>query len=311
MKRAQSALQFISPIDRQTWIMCGMALQSQFGDAARDVWMEWSRQADSFKEQDARSVWKSFRGTGVSIASLFHEAKQQGFKDDQHYAPPTRDQIEAQQRAVVERQSKEGRERHRLAQDAAKKADWILNQCKPELHAYLFSKGFKEMKGLVWRPDDQTNLLCIPMYVGHDLVGVQMIDKEGGKKYLSGQVTSKAEFCINSGLIGATHYWVEGYATGLSLRECLHALKRHYIIHITFSAGNLKRMAHSGYVIADHDHSGVGQVAAESTGLPFYLPEMPGEDFNDQYRRLGLFKCSQMLRKWLQETKENEDWYSG
>ncbi len=74
MIRAEQALQFISPVERDLWVAMGMALQSEFGDAARDMWMDWSRQADSFRESDARAVWKSFRGTGVSIASLYHEA---------------------------------------------------------------------------------------------------------------------------------------------------------------------------------------------------------------------------------------------
>ena len=50
MNRAATALQFISPIERSVWVTMGMALSSEFGDAARDVWMDWSRQADSFKE---------------------------------------------------------------------------------------------------------------------------------------------------------------------------------------------------------------------------------------------------------------------
>lgn len=309
MNRAASALQFISPVERETWVEMGMALHSQFGDAARDIWIDWSRQADSFRELDARSVWKSFHGTGVTIASLFHEAKQNGWRDE-GFQKPTADQIKAQQRETLERQSKEGKERRRLAQEAAKKAAWIMEQCKPELHAYLHAKGFTELHGLVWRPDAETNLLCVPMFVGHDLVGVQRIDRESVKKYLFGQVTSKAEFCINSGLFNAVHWWVEGYATGLSLRECLHALKQHYIIHITFSANNLKRMAHSGFVIADNDASRTGQEAASATGLPYWLPPIEGDDLNDVWHREGTFKTSQMIRRWLQGLRENDEWYA-
>jgi putative DNA primase/helicase len=311
MIRAAAALQFISPVERGTWVAMGMALQSEYGDAARDVWLDWSRAADSFKESDARAVWKSFRGTGVSVATLFHEAKQNGWVDDQCYTPPTREQIDAQQRATAERRSNEGRERHRLAQAAAKKADWILSQCVQEKHAYLDSKGFTDLVGLVWRPEQETNLLCIPMFVGRDLVGVQMIDREGGKNYLSGAVTSKAEFRIDSGALNAVDWWCEGYASGLSLRECLHALKLPYRIHITFSAGNLKRMAHSGYCVADNDASRTGQEAARATGLPYWMPPVEGEDINDVWQREGTFRTSQMLRKWLQEVKENEEWYSG
>lgn len=297
MNRAQSALQFISPVERGTWVMAGMALHSEFGDAARDIWMGWSRGADSFNELSARSVWRSFRGTGVSIGSLFHEAKQQGWRDE-GFQKPTAEQIEAHKRAAAERASKDGQERARLAAEAARKAAWIVGQCKQEKHAYLDSKGFREMTGLVWWPEPESNLLCIPMYVGRDLVGLQMIDRTGAKKFLFGQVTSQAEHQIDTGL-GAVDWWVEGYASAMSLRACLHALKLRYRIHVTFSAQNLQRMAHSGFVVADHDRSGVGQAVAESTGLPFYLPEVLGEDINDQHKRLGTFKCSQLLRRWM------------
>ena len=196
-----------------------------------------------------------------------------------------------------------------MARDAAKKADWILNQCKPELHAYLFSKGFKERQGLVWRPDDQANLLCVPMYVGRDLAGLQMIDKEGGKKFLTGQITSKAEYCIDAGGIGSADWWCEGFASGLSLRECLNALKLRYRIHITFSANNLKRMAHSGYVVADNDSSDTGRQAAIATGLPYWMPPIEGEDINDVWRRDRTFRTSQEIGKWLRGLKEEKDWY--
>lgn len=303
MDRAESALQFISPVDRETWVMAGMALQSEYGDAARDLWMTWSRQAESFRELDARSVWKSFKGTGISIASLLHEAKQAGWRDE-GFQRPTPDQIQAQRVAAAERASEEGRQRARLASAAAKKADWILSQCKHERHAYLDSKGFTELEGLVWWPDETTNLLCIPMYVAGKLVGVQMIDRDGSKKYLSNQITSMAEYVFDCNSIGATEWWIEGYGSALSLRACLHALKARYRIHVTYSAGNLQRMAHSGYVVADNDASGVGEVAAIATGLPYWMPERSGQDINDVHQAMGTFRASQVLGKWIRATKE-------
>ena len=299
MNRAKSALQFISPIERTMWVQMGMALQSAYGDAALDIWLDWSRGADSFKESDARAVWRSFRGTGVSVATLFHEAKQNGW-NDAGYQQPTRDQIEAQQRAAAERASNDGQARARAAQAAANKADWILSQCQHEEHAYLQAKGYPRLQGLVWRPDAETNLLCIPMYTGGNLCGVQLIDKHGDKKYLSGQITSQAEYCIDAGGIGVKEWWVEGYASGLSLRDCLSALKMRYRIHITFSAGNLKRMAHSGFVVADNDLSGTGEAAAAATGLPYWMPPTVGADINDFHQEYGTFKASQVLRKWVQ-----------
>lgn len=303
MNRAEAALQFICSDDRNVWVGMGMALQSEYGDAAREIWMDWSRQSDRFKEADARAVWRSFRGAGVSIASLFHEAKQNGWRD-QGFQKPTDSQIAEQKQIAAQRHTEEGKQREIAAKAAATKAQWILSQCKHEKHAYLHSKGFQELEGLVWYPTELQNLLCIPMYVGGKLAGVQMIDRDGAKKYLSGQITSQAEFCIDSGAISPIEFWVEGYASGLSLQACLNALKVRYRIHVTFSANNLQRMAHSGYVIADNDASQTGQKAAQATGLPYWAPVVTGEDINDVWKREGTFRTSQILRKWMQEQRQ-------
>lgn len=308
MNRAESALQFISPVERATWVMCGMALQSEFGDAARDIWMDWSRGAASFNELSARSVWKSFRGTGVSMASLFHEAKQNGWKDEGAQRP-TAAQIEAQRQAVAERQSKEGQERINAARRAAEKAEWIMGQTVSEKHAYLQSKGFPDIDGLVWRPVQENNLLCVPMSVNGKLAGVQLIDKHGAKKFLSGQVTSQAEYCFDAGGLNAIDWWVEGFASGLSLRACLHALKLRYRIHVCFSAQNLQRMAHSGYVVADNDATETGEKAAQATKLPYWMPLTVGDDINDVHKAHGTFRTSQMLRKWLQGLVDEKAYY--
>ena len=310
MKRIETALQFIPAHDRFTWLTMAMAIKSEYGDDGFNVWDEWSQSADNYNKQAARAVWKSCKGTGVTIASLYHEAKFNGWKDDQAYQPPTREQIEAKQRAAAERHTKEAKERAKAAQDAAKKAEWILSQCKPEKHAYLDSKGFPDLVGLVWRPDDETNLLCIPMYVNKALSSVQMIDKHGTKKYLSNGITSQAEYCIDSGALNSQDWWVEGYATGLSLRACLHALKLRYRIHVTFSAGNLKRMAHSGFVVADNDASNTGAIAAQATGLPYFLSPGVGSDINDMHKELGTFKASQVIGKWLRMLREEQEFYA-
>src|SRR3989344_445081 len=188
---------------------------------------------------------------------------------------------------------------------AARKAEWILSQCKHERHAYLHQKGWPQMTGSVWWPAQEQNLLCIPMRVGRDLVGVQLIDRRGEKKYLKGQRTSGAEYCISNPGHGALDWWVEGYATGLSLRDCLHALRMRYRIHICFSAGNLKRMATVGVVVADNDVKKTGEAAAHATGLPYFMP--PPGDLNDMHKAQGLFRTSQALRKWLSSVQTRQE----
>lgn len=298
--RIASALSFIPAHERETWLAMAMAVRSELGDAGFDLWDDWSRTADNYNALAARSVWRSCRGRGVTIASLFHAAKSYGWVDREKPEPMSAAQAEERRRAALERATQEGAERERLAALAAKKAAWIMAQTVQEQHAYLHKKGWQEARGAVWWPTETDNLLCVPMRVGPELVGVQLINREGQKKFLKGQRTSGAEHVISSPGRGAMDWFCEGYATGLSLRDCLNALRMHYRIHITFSAGNLVKVAShfsSGYVVADNDASGTGERVAVQTGFPYYLPE--SGDFNDFAKEAGVFRASQALRKFL------------
>jgi putative DNA primase/helicase len=300
MARIESALSFIPASDRYTWLSMAMAVKSELGESGFDMWDQWSQTAGNYNKHSARSVWKSCKGSGVTLGTLFHEAKENGWRDDDKYERPTAAQMQARQRDLNERMTQEGIEREKAQQAAAKKAGWILHQTKLEKHAYLDSKGWSEAVGQVWWPSEDQNLLCIPMRVGENLVGLQMIDREGAKRYLTGQRTSGAEYLISNNGRGAADWFCEGYATGLSLRQCLQALRMRYRIHITFSASNLVKVASAhavGYVVADKDESGTGERVAVQTGFPYFLPAVG--DFNDLHKAEGTFRASQALRKWL------------
>lgn len=283
--------------------MAGMAIKHELGEDGFDMWDSWSQRSASYKPAAALASWRSFRGAGVTMGSMYHEATMAGWKPkaDVSYAEPTKAQLEARERARNARLDAEKSQRADDQERAAKKAAWILHQAKNEQHAYLHSKGWGEMMGSVWWVTEEQNLLCIPMRVGPKLVGVQLIDRTGQKKYLRGQRTSGAEYCINNSGHGALDWFVEGYATGLSLRDCLMALRLRYRIHVCFSAQNLKRMANIGVIVADRDESKTGENAAIATGLPYFLP--PDGDLNDMHRAQGLFKTSQAIRKWLSDMK--------
>jgi len=85
------------------------------------------------------------------------------------------------------------KERQMAQKQAANKAAWILNQCAKTNHPYLAKKGFTDDKGWVWN-----DLLVIPMRIAGNLVGCQLIDKNGNKKFLSGQITKGAVGQINN-----------------------------------------------------------------------------------------------------------------
>lgn len=188
------------------------------------------------------------------------------------------------------------RKRKQQQLDAAKKAAWILHQCQIAKHPYLESKGFPDEQGNVWNSEDGL-VLVVPMRVGHQLVGCQLIREDGSKKFLFGQRTSEAAFVFDN---KGPNILCEGYATALSIRAALKAMKRRYTLHVCFSAGNMQKVAATlpdGFVVADNDASRTGEEAAKKIGWPYYAPPDIGDDFNDFSRKVGLFKSSQALVK--------------
>jgi phage/plasmid primase-like uncharacterized protein len=140
-------------------------------------------------------------------------------------------------------------------------------------------------------------VLLIPMRVGGNLVGLQQIDEDGGKKFLYGQRTNNAVFTFdNKGM----NVLCEGYATALSVRLAFKQMKQRYTLHVCFSAGNMAKVAaglEPGLLIADNDASGTGQRVAEESGWKYWLSDRVGEDANDYHQRVGLFRFTQSLTR--------------
>ena len=190
------------------------------------------------------------------------------------------------------------RERQEANQKAATKAGWIMHQTYLAPHPYLDRKGFKDESGNVW-DDHGKQLLVIPMRVDGRLVGCQLVDHQGEKKFLYGQRSKGAVFMIDA---KGLPIFCEGYATGLSVRTVMKAMKVRYTIYICFSASNMKDIAgniNGGIIVADNDLGSTGEQAARSTGKPYWLSDAVGEDFNDFHIRVGLFKASQSLKRVL------------
>ena len=193
--------------------------------------------------------------------------------------------VEAAHRDIREKQEK-----------AAQKAGFILHQCQYGFHPYLEKKGFKEEQGNIWKQEDEL-LLVIPMRVGHRLVGCQIINEDGTKRFLHGQRTSGAAFVFDN---RGPNILCEGYATALSIKAAMKALKRRYTLYCTFSSGNMKKVADTlpgGFIVADNDASLTGERVAKEIGWPYWIPDTIGMDANDVHQRDGLFKFSQSLGK--------------
>jgi putative DNA primase/helicase len=202
-----------------------------------------------------------------------------------------RDEHAVVDRDAMRRNIQKSQEDKKLRQDkAAKKAGWIMHNAVCDHHPYLKAKGLPNEKGWVWQ-----GKLVVPMRIGGNLVGCQLIDAEGEKKFLYGQQTKGAIAQISSK--GQT-ILCEGYATALSVKAALKYAGVRYNIIICFSAGNMIEVA-AQYpdclVIADHDVSQTGQKAAKKIGRPAWISPIVGEDFNDYHRRVGTEEASLVL----------------
>ena len=192
------------------------------------------------------------------------------------------------------------KERQASADKASAKAGWILHQCKAETHPYLEAKGFPDELGNVWTKDSE-RILVIPMRIDKKVIGCQLINSDGVKKFLYGQTTKGATLTMNA---KGFPIFCEGYATALSIREAMIANNIKYSIYVCFSASNMKFIVGQftyGLVVADNDNSHVGETTARKTGKPYWISETIGEDFNDFHKRVGTFQASQSLKKKLIE----------
>ncbi|EDP57163.1 PriCT-2 domain-containing protein, partial [Vibrio sp. AND4] len=64
LHEAEEALGYISPdLPYIDWSKIGRALYSEYGDAARDIFEDWSEAGSTYDKRSFNSWWKNFRNT--------------------------------------------------------------------------------------------------------------------------------------------------------------------------------------------------------------------------------------------------------
>jgi hypothetical protein len=270
-QRASAALSYIPADDRDTWISMGMALKDEFGDEAFELWDQWSRTADSYSPSDARAQWRSLkRGRGITIRTLFYEAKRCGWREEgshRHQGPW----------AIAPSDDREANAQRARAHGSA-----ILSASLPLLseHPYLKSHGVgpidclrqidaAEVASITgYEPKARGEplvgrLIVVPLENAHGFVGIELIDEEGRKAVLYG-TQAKGAFWTplplpddepGRVLIG------EGMATMLSAYAATNAP----CIAARF-AGNLPAIA--AFVRERFPHAEIVVLGEEGGGLP-------------------------------------------
>lgn len=305
MQKAITALSFVPPHDRETWVRMGMAMKAEFLEDGFDPWDSWSQGADSYNAQAARSVWRSIGAVGkIGIGTLFHEAAANGWRDNGEHRGPLTAQEEAERRrarAVREAAiAAEDARKQRGYRQAAAQAQRLIAGCSMKTHYYLNAKGLPDVLALV-----ADAKLVVPMrdLEKNALVGVQTIEwlpseRRWEKKMAPGMRARGAVLRLGNQRAQET-FLCEGYATGLSIELAARRMRLNASVLVCFSDSNLAHVAPMvpgrAFVIVDNDVSQAGEKAAIKTGLPYRMSDVVGEDANDLHQRAGLMALCSLL----------------
>ena len=313
-ERARSALQVFNADDRRTWVYRGMEFKSEFGDAAFDAWDEWSSLSKSYGAKDARAAWKSFKNRpgGRTINSLFHDARQAGWRDSTQYKQPSREELERRAAERAKRDAEAAVQEAAARAAAAERAQkiWKAAEPKPDTppvtHKYLIDKGVRAhgvrvgdwpFEVVDWETGEVftrvvKNCLLVPVRDRKGkLHSLQSINTNGNKVHLTDGAKQGHFFGIGTQQKDEAgnpiYILAEGFATAASVHEATKQLAL-----CCFDAGNVVvvakalRQAKPDAVIviaADNDVETLGnpglsaaREAAEATGALMVVPVLTG-----------------------------------
>ncbi|WP_070107835.1 AAA family ATPase [Burkholderia plantarii] len=300
IERIRAALTFIPSTDRETWIQIGMAVKSELGDDGFNLWDDWSRSAQSYCEKDAKSVWKSFHSSGITIATLFKRAFEHGYRESE---PATPLSTEAHERRQAERKREakaEAENQQRTQTEAAEKARdlWEKAGTVHADHAYLRAKRIKPYGARQLR-----NQLVLKIQdIDGEHQSAQYIQSAGGKTFQTGGRVKGCYVVVSAGqkqpATDEPLLIAEGYATACTLHEATG----HPVV-AAMTAGNLLSVARAWrnrhpelpiVICADDDTTTAGNPgmvkateAARAVGAALAVPDFGtsrpdgASDFND------------------------------
>ncbi|WP_322008283.1 AAA family ATPase [Paraburkholderia tropica] len=238
-ERIRTALGYVPADDRETWVHMGMAVKAELGEGGFDLWDEWSRTSDSYRESDARAVWRSFKAGGITIATLFKEAISNGYRENEPLKQIAPAEL-ARRKAQREQDARAAAAQHERTQaDAATKARELWSKAgNPHTdHAYVSAKKIRPYGAKQLR--EQLVLKIQDVDGTHH--SAQYIQPDGSKTFQTGGRISGCFVAVTGGAKpgnGMPLLICEGFATACSLHEATG-----YPIAAAMNAGNLLAVA--------------------------------------------------------------------
>lgn len=208
--------------------------------------------------------------------------------------PTAKPWTEEEMRAWAQKRASAASEQDKKYRETAREAQEELKRAKLECHPYLEYKGLHDERGFVLN-----DKLLVPMrnvstnrIQGYQSIFWNQEERKYAKLMKYGMRAKNAVLFL--GNRDFPEYWlVEGFATGLSLRQALRSIGIMATVVVCFSAGNMVQVSDqlrgNRYVFADNDESKTGERAAIETGLPWTMADQTGWDVNDLHQKNGLF----------------------
>ena len=276
----EKALSYIEPHDRDVWVNTAYSLKHELGEEAFDMWDRWSQQSDSYSSRDARSVWKSIKNPTRTIASLFYDARANGYRPDTPYTPPSaEEQARRQAEAAAAREAAQRQQQENHLR-VSKTAQRIWRNAAPATlaHPYLAAKGITDpaVLGGIRQSEYQGVLnLQIPIYRDGTLYNLQSISPEGGKHFLKDGLKSGGYTVVGDAADTARGIVVaEGFATAASIHQATGKP-----VVVAFDAGNMVTVSETlaknlpqdipVTIAVDNDASGTGLAKARQAAALF------------------------------------------
>lgn len=276
----EKALSYIEPHDRDVWVNTAYSLKHELGEEAFDMWDRWSQQSDSYRSRDARSVWKSIKNPTRTIASLFYDARANGYRPDTPYTPPSaEEQARRQAEAAAAREAAQRQQQENHLR-VSKTAQRIWRNAAPATlaHPYLAAKGITDpaVLGGIRQSEYQGVLnLQIPIYRDGTLYNLQSISPDGGKHFLKDGLKSGGYTVVGNAADTARGIVVaEGFATAASIHQATGKP-----VVVAFDAGNMVTVSETlaknlpqdipVTIAVDNDASGTGLAKARQAAALF------------------------------------------
>lgn len=276
----EKALSYIEPHDRDVWVNTAYSLKHELGEEAFDMWDRWSQQSDSYRSRDARSVWKSIKNPTRTIASLFYDARANGYRPDTPYTPPSAEEQarrQAEAAAAREAAQRQQQENHLRVSKTAQRI-WLNAAPATLAHPYLAAKGITDpaVLGGIRQSEYRGVLnLQIPIYRDGTLYNLQSISPDGGKHFLKDGLKSGGYTVVGDAADTARGIVVaEGFATAASIHQATGKP-----VVVAFDAGNMVTVSETlaknlppdipVTIAVDNDASGTGLAKARQAAALF------------------------------------------